>query len=78
LFKTDKEDKSPRIRGESERESDLKLYLINFNHPLGTGNIEPLEIGTSGSGKKLFINCTSYKVGASDSRTIHFTIYKEK
>ena len=54
----------------------LEVTFFNFIDPLGTGNLEPAQIGKIG-GYKIYFNYRIYPLKDSD-KTIHYTIYKKK
>ena len=55
----------------------LIAKFINFNHTLGMGNLNPMEIGTN-QGKKMFMNVWITKPSEEIARKlVNITIYKE-
>ena len=78
------------IVNEENPEQNLKLKIegtlirvecTNFNNPLGTGTIEPIEIATI-DGKKLFIHFWSYLFGNEEkkqrTRRVEYTVLIER
>lgn len=60
----------------------IRVECTNFNNPLGTGTIEPIEIATI-DGKKLFIHFWSYLLGNNEdkkqkTRRIEYTVLIER
>jgi hypothetical protein len=57
----------------------LQLKLKNFDNSLGTGNIEPMEVGTHES-RTLFLMFVAYMIGTkpNNSRVLHYTFYMGK
>lgn len=53
----------------------LKLILVNFDSDLGAGTIKPIEIGTY-DGQKLFLGFRAHTMTNSESKTFHYTFYK--
>jgi len=74
-FLTDKSSTDHRMEAESPNNNEVIVKLTNFNNPLGTGTIRPVNFASS-NGKKLYVNFYVYVVGESSS-TLHYTIYKE-
>ena len=75
IFKEEEGQKpAQKVTGSGKK---LILELLNFNNTLGTGNINPMEIGTLNH-KKLFVNFRVYALGQSKTKLIHYTIYQEK
>lgn len=65
------------IRGESSSES-LRLVLVNFSNPLGTGTTEMIRIGTIASPSQkmrlLYIHFRVYSLGTGP-KTLQYTFY---
>lgn len=57
--------------------SGIEFLLINFNNPLGTGTLKPIEFAADNNGKKLCISFAVYLIGKS-SPTLQYTIYRER
>ena len=57
---------------ESINNKHLRLTLINFNNSLGTGNMEPLAIG-SYANKHLYLSYRIYSLGENVGKTLHYT-----
>jgi Domain of unknown function (DUF6864) len=55
-------------------ESSLVMTFKNFNNSLGTGNVEPISIGTSNN-RPLFLSYRIYALGSKGMKTIHYTWY---
>lgn len=72
------EDKSspdePSLQAIPHGERKLELRLVNFDHELGTGNADPIEVGLLNE-KPLFVNYRVYALQASKSRLLHYTFY---
>lgn len=60
----------------SSTNNSVTFMLTNFNNPLGTGTLKPLNFATDPFGKNMYINFYVYMVGESNP-TLHYTIYKE-
>lgn len=77
IFK-ETEDKAQKVEAEQENNNILKLLMYNFNNPLGTGNTEPLCVGTL-SERELLLQYRIFALGdgtnSSLGRTIHYTWY---
>lgn len=63
----------PKIKADKIDNRTLLIKLVNFNNSVGTGNVEPGEIGTYG-GRKLLISYRVYRL-AEAGRTLHYTFY---
>lgn len=74
VFLKNEEIKESLVDAETVNEREMTFRLTNFNNPLGTGIIKPLEIANNDEGNKLYINFQVYTVGAS-APTLHYTIY---
>lgn len=77
-FTTDSRDEKHRIERlqSSEEKNELKIACINFDNPLGTGTIEPLEIATI-EGNILYIQFWSFLLGGESRKTrkVEYTIF---
>ena len=72
-FRTDKElSPSQDIQQEIVSEKTLKLTLINFDNPIGTGVSTPIQVGTMNE-RKYFIAFSAFALGDSDSRRLEYT-----
>lgn len=69
------------VKGQSiEREVDREIWkwkLVNFNNSLGTGLIEPFEMGTL-KGIKLYISFFVWTPGSNGRRVINYVLYSKK
>ena len=68
----DNEDREQVVNPESVSNKHLKLTFINFNNSLGTGNIEPLKIGSYGD-NHLLLSYRIYSLGENVGKTLHYT-----
>jgi hypothetical protein len=75
-FTKDKDSEGPVLKSEVvETNKILKLILINFDNDFGSGTIKPLEIGTY-ENQKLFIGFRVHTMANGESKTLHYTFYK--
>lgn len=62
-------------------ETLIRVQCTNFNNPLGTGTVKPIEIATI-DGKKLFIHFWSYLLGNEEkkqkTRRVEYTVLIER
>ena len=75
-FYKDETNDGHKMEAETPSNREVILKLTNFNNPLGTGTVHPVEFATTSDGKALFINFYVYLVGKS-SPTLQYTIYQE-
>ena len=68
----DSNDLEQIARPESISNKHLRLTLINFNNSLGTGNMEPLAIG-SYANNHLLLSYRIYSLGENVGKTLHYT-----
>lgn len=71
VMESDSEDIKMRSKAELFEKNGVKIIFTNYDNPLGSGNIDPIRIGTLG-GKKLFLNYRIYPLEKSGSH-IHYT-----
>lgn len=65
----------PLVRSEPVDNKTLRLVFVNWDNVLGTGLVEPIEIGTFAH-RKLSVNFVVRKVGTEgDTREITFSAY---
>jgi len=77
-FETDKENKEQRVSITTLTSTELQLKYINFNNPTGTGNKNPIHLGTLG-GKELYFNYRIYALNDEVGKSVQYTFYlKEK
>ena len=75
FVETEGEKEAMSIDGETIDGHTLRLTLTNWNNPLGTTLIEPVEIGTY-SGRKLFALFFVQKAGAKGQlRLVNLSLY---
>ena len=67
----------PRVEVVPCSDRKLELQFVNFDYDLGTGNINPIEIGTLDE-KPLYLNYRIYALADSDCRLLHYTFYQGK
>lgn len=58
-------------------QTEIEFQLTNFNNPLGTSIVKPVEFATDDNGKKLFIIFSVYTIGEA-SPTLQYTLYRER
>lgn len=76
VFLKNNEIKESLFNAEAPNQREVIFRLTNFNNPLGTAVIKPIEIANNNEGKKLYISFFTYTVGDS-APTLHYTIYRE-
>jgi hypothetical protein len=77
IFLPDTKDKNFRTTYKTEGKKWI-WELFNFNNPLGTGVLKPIEVGTLNA-KKLFVSFYSWKPNEnSEVRIVNYVIYQEK
>lgn len=72
-----REPDKPSLKAIPHGDRKLELQLVNFDHELGTGNSDPIEVGLL-DGKNLLVNYRVYALSQSESRLLHYTFYKAK
>ena len=76
IFVDDNKNKDSNILFNLEGDKLIGKF-INFNHTLGMGNTDPIEIGEN-QGKKIFVNFWITKPSEKiDRRLVNITLYKE-
>lgn len=73
LFQEDPKPAAPRIEFGPENSREVSLILFNFDDPAGTGNDQPIRLGTVGS-KSLYLSFRIYSIQSSP-KTLHYTVY---
>lgn len=77
-FRSEKVDEHrPRVDVFPCGERKLELQFVNFDYDLGTGNVNPIELGLIEE-KPLYLNYRIYALADSDCRLIHYTFYQGK
>lgn len=78
------DDKNPEMKLNAEVSDDRKTMVfmfLNFNNPLGTGNVHPIKLASL-NGKELYLLYRIYaltEVGKEPAgRTIHYTWFSKK
>ncbi|MEZ4788522.1 MAG: hypothetical protein R2811_00730 [Flavobacteriales bacterium] len=61
-LKNDSESKEQNIKYVKEGDKELLVTLVNFDNPLGTGNYNPIKVGTLRS-KDLYLNFIVHALG---------------
>lgn len=75
IFANDPDKTEPRLEANVVENKIVELKLFNFNNPIGTGNIEPMPLGTFGD-KQFYLQYRVYSM-EKGSKTIHYTFYLE-
>ncbi len=76
-FIKDESTKDHHLQAKSDAEQ-ITFLLTNFENPLGTGTIKPINFGSeTNTGKKLYINFYVCSVGEANP-TLQYTIYREE
>ena len=76
-FETDTENPGkPRFHTSAWGEHVLQLRLTNFDNSLGSGTVKPIPFGQRHE-RQLWIHFRVYKLGSSEDRTLHYTIFQE-
>ena len=75
-FSESSEKKEPHDKKQVVDKQTLKLELVNFNNPLGTGNIQPLKIGEFDK-RQLYLQLKVYHQPKGD-KLVHYTIYRDE
>lgn len=73
-FAEDTEDEGARVDSEVIDETTLKLNLVNFANPLGSGSPEPVEVGTL-DGDPLQLHFRVRRLEGSDPE-LTYTVYR--
>lgn len=76
-FLEDTSREKSEIEATGEGEKTIKVKFYNFNSALGTGNIEPIEVGAIDD-KPLLFSYRIYKLDNTKLRTFEYTFYKGK
>jgi hypothetical protein len=72
-FKNNTEFSENKISAQnSENGKTMRLLFENFNNSLGTGNVEPIDIGYIGR-KKIFLNYRIYAISGNSGKLVHYT-----
>ena len=66
-----------RLETVEHSEKSMEFILYNFGFGLTEGNIEPILIGKTNEGKKIYLNFRILRLNEAQSRTLDFTIYQE-
>lgn len=70
-------DKTVSVSKKFEEPSTIILECINFNSPLGSGTIEPINIATV-EGHKWYFHFWSYLMGDNKStRKVEYTLFEQ-
>lgn len=56
---------------------NMELKLVNFNNSLGTGNSNPLQLGSIDN-KHLYLNIVVYSLGKDTQKTLQYTWFLDK
>lgn len=73
-FDDDVKSSGSSVRINSVNESELRLILVNFNNPLGTEIINPIEVGRY-KGRPLLFHVKVLGMENNKNRTILYTWY---
>lgn len=57
--------------------TSLRLIFYNYNNSLGTGNVNPVSLGTINN-RRLFINYRVYALSENSGKTFHYSFLLEK
>ncbi len=81
-FIEDKTNPNPKFeimsKNQTTDELVINLKLYNFNHQLGVGLKEALNVATFNNGDRVYLYLWSRQLGESASREISYTIYLEE
>lgn len=58
-------------------QNTITLVCTNFDNPLGTGTIQPIELATYG-GKKIYLNFWVNALANNSLKKISYTFYRER
>lgn len=73
-FVDDPDDEAPRVETEVEDAGRLRLDLINFANPLGSGSPSPVDVGTL-DGDPLLLHFRVRALEGADP-TLTYTVYR--
>jgi hypothetical protein len=74
LFKDDDTKKEHAMEFNLIENHTLEILLINFNNSLGTGNTNPLRVGTLNN-RYVYLNFRVHLLDIKTNRTVHYTWY---
>lgn len=74
VFKNDSNHSETKMEFQFINDNRADILLINFNNPLGAGNIKPIQIGHTG-GKNMYLNFRIYTLEGTSSKLVHYTWY---
>lgn len=72
-FKSDTAEKA-HVEPEVISKNELRLNFFNFNNSLGTGNPQPVEMGTLDN-RKLFFSYRVYSLDEKNLKSFEYTLY---
>ena len=73
-FKTDERVQDVAVES-TQGDHELRLNLVNFDHPDGRGSATPVLLGQSDD-HLYFLHFRVFRFGRTDDRTVHFTFYR--
>jgi len=76
-FRNDSEKANNPVEKEVINNRSLRLVFYNYNNSLGTGNLNPVAIGTI-KGRRLFISYRVYALSDNSGKAFHYTFLLEK
>ena len=74
-FTEDEKNKELKVDYKTTDPQTLRVICTNFDNPLGSGTLKPIEVGTI-SRRKLYIHFRVYPLNAISDKTIHFTFFR--
>ncbi len=74
-FKDEEGKEDLRIEANAIDPKTLKVTLINFKNPLGSGSTKPVAIGSL-DGRRLYVHYRVYSLSDTADKILHFNIYK--
>ena len=76
-FQFAKDEKGQRVENTKTGEKAIQLVVFNFDSPLGTGLLAPIEVGKI-EGKILYLILGIYALSEGKNKLIHYTFYQGK
>ncbi len=74
-FKDEEGKEDLRVEATVVDTQTLKLTLINFKNPLGSGTTKPKPFGSL-DGRRLYVHYRVYSLSDAADKMLHFNIYK--